>query len=195
MRIIRAAECRTMPWKNGGGTTTEIAAHPPGASLDDFDWRISMAHVGADGPFSAFPGIDRTLSVLTGNGIVLAFGDGETIQLERSSVPYPFAADRPVEGRLVDGPIDDLNVMTRRDRWRHRVQRLAGPGPIELATINGVLVFVARSDGWTIATNEEAQSLSVGDGAMVEPGSAVTLASDRDDAEIFAIELWAGPAP
>jgi len=62
MRIIRAADCLVMPWKNGGGTTTEIAVAPEGASLNDFDWRISMAHVGADGPFSSFPGIDRTLS-------------------------------------------------------------------------------------------------------------------------------------
>jgi environmental stress-induced protein Ves len=195
MRIIRAAECLSMPWKNGGGTTTEIAAHPLGASLDAFDWRISMAHVGTDGPFSSFPGIDRTLSVLSGNGIELIFGDGETIRLERSSAPYPFAADRPVEGRLVDGPIDDLNVMTRRGRWQHRVERLIGPGSIELAIHSGLLMLVARSDGWTIAANEGLESLAIGDSAMLEPDEAVTLASDRDDAEIFAIELWADPAP
>ena len=50
-----------MPWKNGGGETAEIAVSPPGAALDDFDWRLSMARVETDGPFSAFPGIDRTL--------------------------------------------------------------------------------------------------------------------------------------
>ncbi|RDJ22314.1 HutD family protein [Bosea caraganae] len=195
MRIIRASDCRVMPWKNGGGTTTEIAAHPPGASLDAFDWRISMAHVGADGPFSSFPGIDRTLSVLTGNGIALAFGDGETVRLERSSAPYPFPADRPVEGQLVNGPIDDLNVMTRRGRWQHRVERLTGPGPIELAVHGGLLMLSARSDGWTIAANEGLESLGTGDNAILEPGEAVTLASDHDDAEIFAIELWEGAAP
>jgi hypothetical protein len=194
MRIIRASECRTMPWKNGGGTTTEIAAHPPGSSLDEFDWRISMAHVGTEGPFSVFPGIDRTLSVLTGSGIALAFGDGETVLLEQSSAPYPFAADRAVEGRLVSGPIDDLNVMTRRGRWLHRVERLTGPGPIELAVHSGLLMLAARSEGWTIAANEGLESLAIGDSAMLNAGEAVTLASDREGSDIYAIELWAEPA-
>ncbi|TCR61375.1 HutD family protein [Bosea sp. BK604] len=194
MHIIRASDCRVMPWKNGGGTTTEIAAHPPGASLDEFDWRVSMAHVGMDGPFSSFPGIDRTLSVLTGNGIALAFGDGETMRLEQSSAPYSFAADRAVEGRLVAGPIDDLNVMTRRGRWLHRVERLTDPGPIELAVSSGLLMLVARSDGWTIAASHGLDTIGIGDSALLEPGEAVTLASDREAAEIFTIELWESAA-
>ncbi|MBM7325185.1 HutD family protein, partial [Agrobacterium sp. S2] len=49
-----------MPWKNGGGVTTEIIVHPAKASMADFDWRISMANVAQDGPFSIFPGVDRT---------------------------------------------------------------------------------------------------------------------------------------
>ncbi|TIN81446.1 MAG: HutD family protein, partial [Mesorhizobium sp.] len=71
MRILRAAEYRSMPWKNGGGVTTEIAVSPSGAGLDDFDWRVSMARVELSGPFSQFAGIDRTLAVLEGEGIVL----------------------------------------------------------------------------------------------------------------------------
>lgn len=194
MRIIRAAECRTMPWKNGGGTTTEIAAHPPGASLDEFDWRVSMAHVGTDGPFSVFPGIDRTLSVLTGNGIALAFDGGETARLDRSSPPYPFAAERPVEGRLVDGPIDDLNVMTRRGRWRHEVQRLSGSVPFRLDVESAQLMLVARSDGWRIDAGSRSVTLDADDSAMVD-GAAITLACDRAGGEIFAISLWESAAP
>src|SRR3546814_10305481 len=63
MQVLRAAAHRVMPWKNGGGSTTEVAVAPDGAGLDEFDWRISMAVVGADGPFSGFPGVDRTLAV------------------------------------------------------------------------------------------------------------------------------------
>ena len=48
---------------------------PEGASLDTFDWRISMARVASDGPFSEFPGIDRTLAVVEGSGMVLTIGD------------------------------------------------------------------------------------------------------------------------
>jgi uncharacterized protein len=66
MQFIRANSLQSSRWKNGGGKTTEIAVWPPGASLDAFDWRISMATVEQDGPFSEFPGIDRTLALLKG---------------------------------------------------------------------------------------------------------------------------------
>lgn len=183
MRIIRAADCLVMPWKNGGGTTTEIAVAPEGASLNDFDWRISMAHVGQDGPFSSFPGIDRTLSVLTGAGITLAFGDGERVKLDRTSAPYPFAADRAVDGLLVDGPIDDLNVMSRRGRWQHRVERLSGAG--SLSASEGLLVLVARRGDWLV--NDA--SLAAGDSAILDAPRGVELKVSGGEAELYAVWL------
>jgi environmental stress-induced protein Ves len=186
MRIIRAADCLVMPWKNGGGTTTEIAVAPEGASLDDFDWRISMAHVGQDGPFSSFPGIDRTLSVLSGAGITLAFGDGESVRLDRSSAPYPFAADRAVDGLLASGPIDDLNVMSRRGRWRHRVERLSGAG--SLNATEGLLVLVARKGDWQV--NEA--TLPAGDSAVLDAPGRVELTVSGGEAELYAV--WLSPA-
>ena len=183
MRIIRAADCLVMPWKNGGGTTTEIAVAPEGASLNDFDWRISMAHVGQDGPFSSFPGIDRTLSVLTGAGITLAFGDGERVRLDRGSAPYPFAADRAVDGVLVDGPIDDLNVMSRRGRWRHRVERLSGEG--SLTAGEGLLVLVARNGKWQV----NGAALPAGDSAILEAPGRVELIVSGGEAELYVVQL------
>ncbi|MBN9454408.1 MAG: HutD family protein [Bosea sp.] len=185
MRIIRAADCKVMPWKNGGGTTTEIAVAPEGASLGDFDWRISMAHVGADGPFSSFPGIDRTLSVLTGNGIRLAFGDGETVALDRATAPFFFAADRAVDGVLVDGAIDDLNVMSQRGRWRHRVERLSGEG--SLAASEGPLVLVARKGDWLV----NGVSLATGDSAILDAPGHVELGVSGSEAELYAVWLTA----
>lgn len=183
MRIIRAADCLVMPWKNGGGRTTEIAVAPEGATLDDFDWRISMAHVGQDGPFSSFPGIDRTLSVLSGAGITLAFGDGERVRLDRSSAPYPFAADRAVDGVLVDGPIDDLNVMSRRGRWQHRVERLASAG--SLSASEGLLVLVARKGDWQV----NGAALPAGDSAILDAPGDVELAVSGGEAELYAVWL------
>ena len=183
MRIIRAADCKGMPWKNGGGTTTEIAVSPEGAPLSDFDWRISMAHVGQDGPFSSFPGIDRTLSVLTGNGIRLAFGDGETVALDRATAPFFFAADRAVDGVLVDGAIDDLNVMSRRGAWSHSVERLGG-GSHEVAAEHGLLVLVARQGNWQVNGTE----LAAGDSAVIEAPIIAKLAAERDG-ELFVVKL------
>jgi environmental stress-induced protein Ves len=189
MRIIALADCRTMPWKNGGGSTTEIAVHPPGASLDDFDWRISTAHVGSDGPFSIFPDIDRTLAVLTGEGIALAFADGETVRLGPDSPPSAFAGDRAVSGGLLSEPIDDLNVMTRRGRWRHSVRRLCDPGPIHIEPTGDQMVLVARSAGWTIAAGDQRERLGAGDSVVLERSEQAVLRNDGP-AEIFAIDLW-----
>lgn len=133
MKILRAAEGRRTPWKNGGGETVEIAVHPPGAGLDAFDWRVSTALVAADGPFSAFPGVDRTLAVLTGAGLDLAVGGDAPLRLTPASAPFAFPADVPCTGRLVGGPVTDLNVMTRRGRFTHAVRPLdlAGPAPLD----------------------------------------------------------------
>lgn len=114
MKILRASEYKTMPWKNGGGVTVEIAIHPPGASVDAFEWRISMATVAQDGPFSSFPGIDRTLAIIEGNGMALSIAGDEPVALTTKSTPLPFAADVPVDASLMDGSIVDLNIMTRR---------------------------------------------------------------------------------
>jgi environmental stress-induced protein Ves len=122
MRILRAAEYRSMPWKNGGGVTTEIAVSPTGAGLDDFDWRVSMARVEGGGPFSQFAGIDRTLAVLEGEGIVLDIAGRSPTTVTRASDPLSFPADVPTAAALIGGPITDLNVMTRRSRMTHSVE-------------------------------------------------------------------------
>ncbi len=106
-----------------------IAIHPPGAGLDDFDWRISMAGVAADGPFSRFPGIDRTLLVLDGGPLELAVSGRPPARLDRRSVPFGFPGDDPAAATLLGAPVTDLNVMTRRGRFAHAVRRLELAGP------------------------------------------------------------------
>jgi len=95
--------------------------------LDIFDWRISMAQVASDGPFSDFFGIDRTLAVIKGSGLVLMIGDNAPITVEPGSDPIRFPGDIPTSARLVAGEIADLNVMTRRGRFSHRLLRVREP--------------------------------------------------------------------
>ncbi|MEH0072431.1 HutD family protein [Pannonibacter sp. Pt2-lr] len=77
VQLIRWGMARAMPWKNGGGITHELAVFPETAGLEDFGWRLSMAEVASDGPFSAFTGIHRTLALVDGAGIGLDFGAEE----------------------------------------------------------------------------------------------------------------------
>lgn len=129
MRILRAADHRRMPWKNGGGVTTEIVVHPENAGLDGFEWRLSMALVAQDGPFSLFPGIDRVLAMLEGEGLSLSIDGAAPELLAPTSPPLAFAGDVPVHGALAGGPVTDLNLMVRRGT-PHAMRRVV-PGPGE----------------------------------------------------------------
>lgn len=123
MRIIRREDYRRMPWKNGQGMTEEILCFPVGSDAERFDWRLSIAHVGTDGPFSLFPGVDRTIALLEGKGLLLDLPEDRTVTLSGTSVPFSFPGEWPVAGRNLDGPTIDLNVMTRRGRYRHAMTR------------------------------------------------------------------------
>ncbi|WP_207481661.1 HutD/Ves family protein [Arenibaculum pallidiluteum] len=150
MRGISRAEFRRMPWKNGGGETVEVAISPPGAALDAFDWRVSMATVAVPGPFSAFPGIDRTLAVLDGT-LALRFAGRETVRLDLASPPMAFPADLPVEGEPVGGPVTDLNVMTRRGAFRHRLARIDAVEPMRIERQGDLMLVLDRAgDAWLV---------------------------------------------
>lgn len=122
MRILRAGSHRQMPWKNGGGVTTEVAISPPGATVDDFDWRISMAKVPASGPFSAFANIDRVLAVLDGE-MLLTIGDDRAVSMGPASPAIAFPGDVPTSA-VVLRDVTDLNVMTRRGIFSAEINRV-----------------------------------------------------------------------
>ena len=152
MRRWSRSDYREMPWKNGGGSTTEMAVFPEGASMDEFVWRLSAAQVNHDGPFSIFTNIDRSLAILSGNSLSLtgAFKDdahdhSSSVELTQTSTPFRFAGDIDVMGSLPNGPIRDLNLMTRRNVCAHYMQRLlAGEHHIQAEQAQQVLLFCAQ---------------------------------------------------
>ena len=126
--LLDPATARAMPWKNGGGTTVELAISPADAGLEGFAWRLSTAQVAVDGAFSSFPGIDRSLTVLAGNGVCLQRADGLRETLLSGDAIAVFSGEEAISAQLLDGPITDLNLMTRRGVWSHelRLVRLQG---------------------------------------------------------------------
>ncbi len=166
MKIIRTSDCRTTPWKNGGGSTTEIAVAPAGASLDHFDWRVSMARVASDGPFSEFPGIDRTLAVVKGEGLVLTIGQHAPLTLARGSEPVSFPGDVATSARLTAGEITDLNVMTRRRRFSHRMRRIHEPISCDFEGHDIAVVLSLNGDA-NLASERAATTLDHGDAAVL----------------------------
>ncbi len=111
MRVIRPSKYRAMPWKNGGGVTTEICVSPPSGA---FDWRVSIATVNADGPFSAFTGYERHIMTLSGEGMTLEIEGRGKFNLEPLR-PFSFSGDAKVHGSLLQGAVMDFNLMVRRD--------------------------------------------------------------------------------
>jgi environmental stress-induced protein Ves len=101
--IVRGADIAVTPWKNGMGRTRELAIHPAGAALGDFDWRVSVAEVDSAAPFSAFPGVDRQIALLEGAGFVMRFADGGEHRLDEPCVPFAFAGEASVDVTLIDG--------------------------------------------------------------------------------------------
>lgn len=106
---MRARDVPARPWRNGGGTTREIFAWPAGG-----DWRIriSVADIVTDGPFSAYPGVERWTAVLEGSGVELSI-DGRKALLRPGDAPLRFSGESTVDCRLIDGPVRDLNLMLR----------------------------------------------------------------------------------
>jgi uncharacterized protein len=191
MKILRSADHKRMPWKNGGGETVEIAISPQGAGLADFDWRVSMATVASDGPFSVFPGIDRTLSILEGNGMRLLIEGRDPVVLTRESDPLAFAADIAVSATLPDGAITDLNVMTRRSTLRHAVARIEIDGEKRQEFTRGSFMLFCASGTVTVDAGPERIELGAGDALLFEEGGSDALSLDGR-ALCYAISIgWA----
>lgn len=189
MRILEPGDFRGMPWKNGGGSTTELLIAPPGATLaGGFDWRVSMAAVPASGPFSSFPGMDRTLLLVAGDGLELDHGPHGKALLAGPWMPVAFSGDWPTEGRLLGGPCRDFNVMTARARWRHRVTILRpGPAAVPLPRAPVLLAYCARGEVRVGGDRlGEGRLMHLQDGG----GVSMTVAGVGGEPLLVAVELW-----
>lgn len=113
LRIARIDDVRPTRWRNNGGWTRELVAWP---RADDWIVRISVADIERDGPFSAYPGVERWFAVLDGDGVALTHGDAAAMTLHPGDPIYRFPGEIPTYCRLLGGATRDFNLMVRRDR-------------------------------------------------------------------------------
>jgi environmental stress-induced protein Ves len=99
------------PWKNGGGFARELAAGD--------GWRISLAEVERDGPFSVYDGVTRHSVVVSGAGLRLQ-ERGETVDLAPFE-PATYEGGRAWQATLRNGRVQVLNVMADAGRWSVRM--------------------------------------------------------------------------
>ena len=140
MRVIAASAHQRVRWKNDGGWTTQLARDP--AEGDAFRWRVSIAEIERAGPFSQYPGIDRELLLLDGNGIELDIDGAPPRRLDQRFAGVRFAGEARVECRLLGGPTRDFNVMV--DRQSVRSETLGRP------LVGSMLIFAAAGTEWLV---------------------------------------------
>lgn len=193
MRIIRAADYRRMRWKNGGGETIEIAVSPPDSSLEDFHWRVSMAHVASAGPFSHFTGVDRSLAVIAGDGIVLKLGGRGEVRLTQDVPPFAFPGDLPVDANLVGSAIDDLNVMSRHGRYRHLLSRIQLSGTMVLPRHGDIMIALLRGSGAKLRCGRQRETIGDGDTVVLDEAERTKVEIVPDAAaELLVVDFWRG---
>jgi environmental stress-induced protein Ves len=179
LTLVPRAEQPLVPWRNGLGRTREVArAGVAGeAAGERFDWRVSLALVDRSCPFSAFPGVDRTILLVEGEGFALDFGGAAPPRrVDRPLEPVAFAGEWATTCTLLGGPTEDLNVMVDRARARGRVAVLRGP---HARMIDGdEAVAVALLGEVRLTLDAEGVTLGPGDALRVSDARAVALAVD-----------------
>lgn len=188
MKVLRADQYATIPWRNGGGTTREIAVHRDPSLHDDFLWRLSIATITRSGPFSGFDGVDRTIAVLTGQGMTLRSSAGAAL-VTSDDPPLAFKGETSIFCEVIGGGTIDLNAMTRRGFYNHTMRRERIVGWTRLTgTADKTYVVSNASLELSWQGRESIQALDTI--ADISPGTAFELYSDRP-AEIFVVELTA----
>lgn len=184
-QLIPQSKQRLMRWKNGGGMTCEIMRSPEDSSLENFDWRVSVATVQQGGAFSEFPGIDRSLAILEGKGITLDIAGISQALTPRDPI-LRFNGETAVHSELISGGIVDFNVMTRRAGYTHTVERLTVIQQTALP-LNGdaVLIYIVNGS----CSLADATKLHAGDAVMflAEEKSCVL---DASAAELMLVRLY-----
>lgn len=175
-RVIPANEYRRERWRNGLGWTREIhAAVSPAAENqaagDAWAWRLSIAEIERDAPFSSFPGVGRELVLLSGNGLRLRFDDGESVVLEPPHGRLRFDGERAVIGELLDGPTQDFNLMWRRDAIDAQLWHRPLVGPMVIFAEPGTTWAVHLLAGQArFADDSGLPGLNAGDTALLTAG-------------------------
>lgn len=151
MRIQRFADHEPMPWKNGRGTSYEVAR----SGGDVWAWRVAIAPVVEDGPFSELPGVDRWLVVIEEPALEMSI-DG-VLHVARRAEVVSFAGESTVVARLPDGATRDLGLMVRRGRATGSME-VVQKGPVT---------------GRIIVAIDQSTVVVAGTTSVLEPGDAL----------------------
>ncbi len=140
LQFISPQQWQTQAWKNGGGITHQLARSDDQRGMR---WRVSIAEVASDGPFSRFEQIDRIIMLLQGNGFCLHGAKEQAFVLDKALQPFAFAGETEIDCTLIAGPVQDFNLMTRRADVKASLQVLSVIDPLSLKLAHESLLYLA----------------------------------------------------
>ena len=158
LQLISPNQCHTQAWKNGGGITHQLARSDDSLGMR---WRVSIAEVASDGPFSRFEQTDRIIMLLQGNGFCLHGAEEPPVVLDKVLVPFAFAGETEIDCTLIDGPVRDFNLMTRRSDVKASLQVLSVSQALSLQLAQESLLYLA-SGQLQLNFKEQSYQLDVG---------------------------------
>jgi environmental stress-induced protein Ves len=175
IRLLDPAAFQAVPWKNGGGTATDIAVSL--AADGTVAWRVGTAAIGKDGPFSDYDGVTRTFTIVEGPGVHLDFAGACTRTLPRDQ-PTRFAgAPAPFCRLRDDTPATAFNLLTGDGLARGDVVICHGRGAGEPVAAAAVHVLLALEGAWSVTADGETVVVQQGAAVQVEGAQAVTVSS------------------
>jgi len=184
MRVLHEVSYRRLPWKNGLGSTLEIAtdATEPGGP---WSWRLSLADVPSRAPFSKFPGIDRHLAVLDGLGMKLYRGEADPTEAAQQSIAIPregtafaFAGEEVFIGEPIGHGVRDANLMLDRRYWRGSLEVLRNASERSVSTDADLTLVYAAQGTCFLLDERKHESLIAPEGSTVLlEGQATIVAS------------------
>ena len=184
--LFKSSDYQAMPWKNGAGLTTQLAIEPEDATLESgFQWRLSMADVRMDGPFSAFPDYERTILLLKGKGIELDFNGNGRKRLATPLDPFHFPGEWHATGELLDGPCRDFNVITHKG-LKQQVSVLRPDPRAVLPAAPTSLLFCVHGKA---RVTPQGHVLGHHDLLRLDDAGVLEVAAEAPDTEIIAIAI------
>jgi environmental stress-induced protein Ves len=162
-----------MPWANGRGVSYEVARF--NIESGEWLWRVAIAPIVEDGPFSVLNGVHRELTLLEGEGLVLTI-DGNMVQCRRGQV-VDFSGDAHTHAVLTHGPVVDLNVMSR-EEFERTMRVLSGPSTIDSFDCLVALDYSSVEYEGKLADLSPKDAL-IGIGSVVLRGGCLAVISPR----------------
>ena len=167
LQLISPNQWQTQIWKNGGGITHQLARSDDSLGMR---WRVSIAEVASDGPFSRFEQIDRIIMLLEGEGFCLHGAAERPVVLDTKLQPFTFAGETAIDCTLIEGPVRDFNLMTRRADVTASLQVLSVTEPLSLALVQESMLYLA-SGQLQVSFKEQSYQLDAGQSLLCTDGA------------------------